>query len=64
MYYLSVLPNFEKRKQEMTFSKFLEFDIFEIKNGIIGMERDVLFQLIEVMYFRPDEIIQNVYFLF
>jgi hypothetical protein len=36
-------------------------DIFEIRNGIIGVKRDIIFQLMEVFYFRSDEIIQNVF---
>jgi hypothetical protein len=40
----------------------LVFNLFEIENGVIGVKRDVFFQLIELMHFRKDEIIQNVYF--
>jgi hypothetical protein len=35
--------------------------VFEIKNGIIGVERDIIFQLMEIIHFRCDEIIQNVF---
>jgi hypothetical protein len=36
-------------------------NIFEIGNGIVGVKRDIIFHLIEVIYFRCDKIIQNVY---
>jgi hypothetical protein len=36
-------------------------DVFEIGNGIVGVKRDVIFQLMEVIHFRSDEIIQNVF---
>lgn len=35
-------------------------DLFEIKNGIKGVGRDIIFQLIELMYFRKDQFIQNL----
>jgi hypothetical protein len=37
-------------------------DKFEIKNGVIGTNRDVIFQLIGLMYFRVDKFIKNVSF--
>jgi hypothetical protein len=48
----------------MSFSKLAKDfnDVFEIRNGIVGVKRDVFFQLIELMYLRKDEIIRNVYF--
>jgi hypothetical protein len=37
-------------------------DLYEIKNGIIGVNREVMFQLITLMHFRRDETIQNVFY--
>jgi hypothetical protein len=39
-------------------------DVFEIENGIIGVKRDIAFELIELMYFREDETVQNVFLCF
>jgi hypothetical protein len=36
-------------------------DVFEIRNGIVGVKRDIIFQLMEVIYFKSDEIIKNVF---
>lgn len=33
---------------------------FEIKNGILGANRDIVFQLIGLMYYRADKITQNL----
>jgi hypothetical protein len=33
-------------------------EVFEISNGIIGVSRDVLFLLIELFYFKDDDIIE------
>lgn len=38
----------------------ISFDIFEIKNGIVGANRDVIFELIKLIYFRKDNIIRNI----
>jgi hypothetical protein len=42
-------------------TKMKSSNIFKIGNGIVGMKRDVIFQLMEVIYFRSDGVIQNVF---
>lgn len=37
-----------------------EFLGFEIVNGILGIHRDVYFMLIHLMYFKNDEVVQNL----
>jgi hypothetical protein len=52
---------FSKKAKKMSSLEVQSSSMFEIVNGIVGVKRDVIFQLIEVIHFRCDEIIQNVF---
>jgi hypothetical protein len=36
----------------------------EIENGILGVKRDTLMSLVDLMIFRENSLIRNVFFLF
>jgi hypothetical protein len=36
----------------------------EIENGILGVKRDILMSLIDIMIFRENSLIRNVFFFY
>jgi hypothetical protein len=37
---------------------------FEIENGILGVKRDTLMSLVDLIIFRENSLIQNIFFFF
>lgn len=44
----------------MSVLKVKELSEVEIKNGIVGINRDAIFQLIELIYFKTDKLVRNL----